>query len=340
MVGRERILGYAMLLPIGPDEVELERTRDLMESISAYAPNVKVCVVVDCAVEPRDWRARLSSQRNCEVVSLPTPYRGVGKPLLGRQCAEILSALKVVYEYRPFDFILKIDTDALVIAPFFERLTTILQKDPGIGIAGAVGRTCKREAPDYGFEARVLPRWIRLLQSIPEGVFEKALHGLTQIKIRNAGVIDSRTLHLLDAIRTDVEAALQHGYSSLEYCQGGAYVLSPEFLERMVQYDFLRDPSRWLYIPVAEDVLVGMYARAVGLKVVDCSSRGEPFGVQFRGLAYPPSELVERGYSFIHSVKNDPSITESNIRGYFRALRVSHIKTGLAGCGKMGAGDL
>ena len=50
---------------------------------------------------------------------------------------------------------------------------------------------------------------------------------------------------------------------------------------------------------------------------------GEVFGVRYKGLPYEPVILVERGYSVIHSVKNDSRMTEEEIREFFRARRNS-----------------
>jgi hypothetical protein len=39
--------------------------------------------------------------------------------------------------------------------------------------------------------------------------------------------------------------------------------------------------------------MMGMYARTVGLRSVDCSLPGQPFGNHFGGLAYRPGELAQ-----------------------------------------------
>ena len=76
---------------------------------------------------------------------------------------------------------------------------------------------------------------------------------------------------------------------------------------------------------VPEDVMIGMYARTVGLRSLDFSLPGEPFGNHHRGLAYSPRELVRRGHSLIHSTKGDIDYSEWHIRRYFRARRRSSL---------------
>ncbi len=69
--------------------------------------------------------------------------------------------------------------------------------------------------------------------------------------------------------------------------------------------------------------MMGVYCALVGLKSVDFSDRDEPFGIQARGLAYPPETLLRMGYSIVHSVKNNPQYNESEVRQFFRLRRGS-----------------
>jgi hypothetical protein len=73
--------------------------------------------------------------------------------------------------------------------------------------------------------------------------------------------------------------------------------------------------------PVPEDVMMGMYTRAVGLRSMDFSMAGQPFANHYRGLPYAPRELVQRGHAIIHSVKRDAEFAEGEIRRFFRARR-------------------
>lgn len=98
-------------------------------------------------------------------------------------------------------------------------------------------------------------------------------------------------------------------------------MIARRMLDRMVSRGYLEDPTPWADIPVGDDRILAMYARAVDLRVLDCSLPGQPFGVQSIGLPYPPSMLVELGYSVIHSVKSDGIYSEDSIVGYFRDRR-------------------
>jgi hypothetical protein len=57
------------------------------------------------------------------------------------------------------------------------------------------------------------------------------------------------------------------------------------------------------------------------LKSAGFSGYNEPLGIQARGLAYSPQNLLQLGYSIIYSVKNDLQHSESEVRQFFRAKR-------------------
>ena len=83
----------------------------------------------------------------------------------------------------------------------------------------------------------------------------------------------------------------------------------------------LDDLILWLDTFATEDGIIPLYAKMLGLELVDYVSRGEPFGVVVRGLPGTLDEILERGYSIIHSVKNDPRVTEAQVREFFAARR-------------------
>jgi hypothetical protein len=224
------------------------------------------------------------------LITLARPYRDRGEPLLGRLSAGILLALRAVHEAGSADFVLRLDTDALVIAPFAAAVSGFLQGHPRTGMLGTLGCTCRRDEPYYGCEARAV-----------------------------SDVMLARDRH----VRAHARRAIANGYVAKEYCQGGAYVLPSRTVERMARRGYLAAPEIWLDAPVPEDVMMGMYTRAVGLRSMDFSMPGQPFANHYRGLPYPPRELVRRGHAIVHSVKRDPDFSEAEIRRFFRVARTS-----------------
>ena len=67
--------------------------------------------------------------------------------------------------------------------------------------------------------------------------------------------------------------------------------------------------------------MMGMLTRAAGLECADFSLAGQPFGSNYRGLAYSPREMLKRGHSLIHSVKSDPFYSELPLRRFFLSRR-------------------
>jgi len=320
-------MGYGAVVPIGPSELEVDRLRDLTESLCAYEPDIDAFVLIDDSPRDRHLTSEITLPAGCELISLVNPRQSLGHPLMGGQCASMLSALRAINSCGPLDFVIKLDTDALVISSFRDRIKTFLSQHPDAGLVGVAGPTCRRDAPLREIQARTTPRLVKGVMHITEEILSqvKSQAGITcddnTIYIPEIGRLNRETLIGFAEIRPHICRAMENGYSTLEYCQGGAYALTSETLTRMEQTGYLNNLLNWLWIPVAEDVMMGMYTRAVGLKILDFSDNGEPFGIQYQGLAYSPSELLRRGHALIHSVKNDPSYTELEIRKYFRRIR-------------------
>jgi len=313
--------GYALIVPVGAAPIELDRLADLIDAVGHFEPGLRYCVLLDNAPQPRRLE-RVVKLRRGEVISLVNTHQGTGHVLLGALCTGVLAALLTIAQRGMPDYVLRLDSDAMVIGPFDRAVRCFIDRHSESGVIGAVGKTCRRDWPGYGFESRVEPSLIRIARDEASLVrrfrWTSVVYKSSQNEM-NATEVDA--LRSLVSLRPHILRAIANGYSSLEYCQGGAYVLTPEFVRRMMQYGYLDSSADWSSMPVAEDVMIGMYARAVGLTVLDFSDAGEPFGTHFRGLAYPPSELVLRRYSLVHSVRNNPDWSEQSIRSYFRAQR-------------------
>jgi hypothetical protein len=98
----------------------------------------------------------------------------------------------------------------------------------------------------------------------------------------------------------------------------------------MASQGYLSDPLCWLRSGCTEDVMMGIYARAVGMDMADHNGPGEPFGVQFSGLPYSPDILLARGYSIVHSVKDQGELREADTRQFFRSFRQAQVPTSVA----------
>lgn len=292
--------GYAVIVPVGPGDAELRRYRDLIDSLRTYEPGARLCLAIDGSDDLRNLNLS-GDWPGCRFTTLHGLFQGRGEALLGRLSAAMLVALRMVYESGPFDFLVRLDTDALVVERFGDAVRAFIEQHPEAGMVGTLGCTCRRDAWYYGCEKTSTSDVVRQLDAA------------------------APANPAFDRIRAYARVAVENGYRGKEYCQGGAYVLPFRTVTRMSDIGCFDSPEDWLEMAVPEDVMIGMYARTVGLRCLDFSERGQPFGNHHRGLAYSPRELVRRGHALIHSTKGDEEYSESAIRRYFRTRRRNRV---------------
>jgi hypothetical protein len=287
---------FAVIVPIGPGSEELRRYRDFLDSLWHYEPSASLCVAIDSSPVARSIVP--GEKDTCPFVTLNAPFRGQGEPLMGRLSASLLAGYEVVHRAGPFDFVLRADTDALITGRFRERVSQFLRDHPRTGMLGTLGFTCRRDSPHYGCEKTAVSDVVTELARLP---------GDAPGYVR---------------IERFLRAAWRNGYVGKEYCQGGIYALPFRTLEALSDLGCFRHPEDWLPLAAPEDVMIGMLTRTAGLECTDFSLEGQPFGSNYRGLAYSPREMLRRGHALIHSVKSDPCYTEKSIRRFFRGERL------------------
>jgi hypothetical protein len=232
--------------------------------------------------------------------------------------ASILSAMSWIHDHTDADFILRIDADALVIGSFAASIRQLMHARADAGVIGTLGLSCNphiRAYQDLRKEAKLLTAyklWPRASHCADDEADLEIPGFLTPVT--------KQAREAFDSLRPHIEEAILHGYSAMEYCQGGACAVTRLMLDRMAGAGYLDHPETWLPLRVTDDLILAMYARAVGLSLCEFSNPGEPFGVQHRGLPYPPEELLARRHTIIHSVKNDPRHSEIAIRQFFADL--------------------
>jgi hypothetical protein len=293
---------FAVVVPVGPGTEELRRFRDLLDSLWAWETGARLCVAIDASPYARNVVP--GGRSGCRFVTLHAPFRGQGLPLGGRLSASLLVAFEIVRRQGPFDFILRADTDALIVGRFRDAVSRFLAGHPRTGMLGTLGFTCRRESPWYGCEKAAVSDVALALSRMPRNTpaFARIAPGWARIEAH-------------------YRAACRNGYAGKEYCQGGIYALPFRTLEQMAYQGCLDHPADWLPFAVPEDVMMGVLTRAVGLECTDFSLPGQPFGSNALGLAYSPRQLLRRRYALIHSVKSDRQYSERMVRGFFRARR-------------------
>jgi glycosyl transferase family 2 len=133
---------FTVFVPVGPGESERESLADTLDSLRAHAPGGEMrLILIDDSPRPR------SLERLCPGAS--TIRTGLwdtrGPDPLSAMTAGTIEALKRAQG----DFVLKLDTDAVVIAPFAESIHSILSRDRSIGIIGAFDRAAAGGTRDW-----------------------------------------------------------------------------------------------------------------------------------------------------------------------------------------------
>ncbi len=106
-----------------------------------------------------------------------------------------------------------------------------------------------------------------------------------------------------------------------EHCLGGAYFVSRECLERLSRAGLI-GTGQFSDMPLAEDWLVGIFTRVVGMGIGDFATDGYPMGLAWKGLPCSPSDLLAMGKKIIHSTRYWGALGEDEIRAFFRVRRI------------------
>jgi hypothetical protein len=289
----------AVVMPVGPTSTEVDRCRDTIDSIVRLEPAVRWIVLVDDDAAPRDLVAAVgAAETGVDVVRLDHLLPSGVASVYERLTVSVLAGLRWVTRHTTADVVMKIDTDALVIAPFADKLSRALA-DPAVGLIGSYDRTCNGE--ERSFDA-----WVALVQRAGR-------------RRRLAAGRHARRARRL------VREARAAGYEWGEHVLACALAMPRIALDAIDAGGALDDPLAFAGAELADDPMLGILVRRAGFRLAGHVGEGETFAVAWRGLPDTPDRLVARGYAIIHSVKNDPRVTESEIRRYFATGRAGPI---------------
>jgi hypothetical protein len=300
---------FTAMIAVGPDPVELVRLRDLLTSLVHFEPTVSRILLIDDSTEARDLSASVPPlPATCRLEILPSERRGRGRALMGGGCLVMLTGLREAHRGGVGAFVLKFDTDALVVAPFSQKLIGVIAREPDAGIIGACALSPTGKPRGDEYFRRVFGNFTRW--RLPAS--ERKLAG----RMRS---FPTRLVHV--KLLRLTRRARKTGCTLGENVQGGAYAITAKAIDRMASAGYLDDVTVWLDTFALEDGVLPLYARMLGLKLVDYVGHHEVFGVVYRGLPASLDDIVERGYSIVHSIKNDERATEEQVRDYFARRR-------------------
>jgi hypothetical protein len=284
---------FSVIILVGPSDTDERRLGYLLESLCHHErPSDIEVILIDDAPSPR-----LSPGSHCgtawaaaEIIRTPI-WTGRQKPKPTN--AMMVGTMSGVSAASPdAEFVLKLDTDALVIGRFSDQLEEAFAADASLGIVGSYDRTCTGSTRDWTVWGPRLLRTRRLWS-------------------RRSPRKVARTRRLLAAARVNSD------YQLGAHCLGGAYAISPALARR---HDLLHwEP--WYGTLISEDVVMGVLCAAAGLRMRSLTAAGEPFGLAHRGLPGSPEWLLARGHSIVHSVKSPDPELEADMRRAFRESR-------------------
>lgn len=282
------------LLPVGPGDDEVRRARDTLDSVRRYCPDA-VVVAIDDDPEPRA-EGTLGPAVRMVRTALPKS----GWDVYSAMAMGTLTGLGVLAD-DGVDLAVKLDTDALVVAGFAAAFADV---DEDVGVLGR----CRVAVDGAPRDVTPIQPSVRRLRS----------------PVRSSEVQGRRRLRLVRPAawwRTQraLRAAYANGYVTGEHCLGGAYAVTGPALRALRAQGLLDRPLDWVGGNIGEDVLLGVLVRAAGFRPADHPS----FGAAWRGLPAAPEEVVARGWSFVHSLKNDEHLDEPEARARFALLRAN-----------------
>jgi hypothetical protein len=300
-------LKFGIIIPVGPSANDVERAGDVLASVLAYEPETPLVLFIDDGGKDRRLDEKFRATATCRLVNIFNTRNGHGIGETSGLSAGMLLAIAWLHANADCGFVMKLDTDALIIAPFAEKILRTLAARPDVGMVGLYNRMCDGSVRDQTSFRKMLGKL-----ASPFAVW------------RNPPGWGYLTVHLWGrgaTIRRQITEAIRAGYRPAEFILGGAYAFTGEAVRRFAKHGFLDDPHLWLGTHFSEDVVLSMYVCATGLRLHGMTADGEPFAVQHYGLPDTPERLVERGYSVIHSVKSDTRFSEAAIREFYRKRR-------------------
>ena len=300
-------LKFGIIIPVGPSANDVERAGDVLASVLAYEPETPLVLFIDDGGKDRRLDEKFRAPATCRLVNIFNTRNGRGIGETSGLSAGMLLAIAWLHANADCRFVMKLDTDALIIAPFADKILRTLAGRPDVGMVGLYDRMCDGSVRDQTSFRKMLGKL-----ASPFAVW------------RNPPGWGYLTVHLWGrgaTIRRQITEAIRAGYRPAEFILGGAYAFTGEAVRRFAKHGFLDDPHLWLGTHFSEDVVLSMYVCATGLRLHGMTADGEPFAVQHYGLPDTPERLVERGYSVIHSVKSDARFSEAAIREFYRKRR-------------------
>jgi hypothetical protein len=299
-------MSFAVLVPVGPSQTDLERVPDLLDSLLHFEGGaVRHLILLDDSPAPRGLERLVPpSHLDVHLVRISLGRRRLHQ--YQAIAAGTLAGLSLAGRLG-VEAVLRLDTDSLVVGPFAAEILAAFRDDPGLGIVGSYDTMCNGDERDWS--PWVMPIRLATLPLPVVPGHDGARPAISRPSVRRA-----------IRRRRQLRRAKRNGYRLGEHCLGGGYAANGRLAAWLTEPANLRQSAAWLDSRIGDDAIIGLVARAAGFSQRGMVAGGRPFALAFVGLPAPPKELVEMGAGIVHSVKND-AIPEREVRRVFAGYR-------------------
>lgn len=284
-----------VVIPVGPN-TNIDFLKDTIESINYYLETIFKIVLCD------DSQQGLGNhiQKFFPEINVYTTVKSSG--VFGGLYITLSEVYKYILLQYKFDFILKMDTDALMIGknPQIET-QAFFNQNSKVGMAGLYSSGLK--STDF-FGNEIDNSWVR-----NQLIKETCTFNLLRRPLANW------------ALRKVFLKAIKNGYEVGENVFGGAYFLTPACLIKLKEAGFL-PLNNLKKVILGEDHIFSILIKIVGLNLGDLASGNLPFACGWNVLPAPPEILLEKSKKIIHSTRNFRDLREKEIRNFFKRHRV------------------
>lgn len=304
----------AILIVVGPAEQEIDRLRDTLESAFALEPAITQAVIVDDSLHSRSLDRATRTTSGPLTHAVLSERRQQGNGVYGGLCENILLGCRELLRIgHDFDFVVKLDTDALVVRPFAEKLIAEFAQNPRAAILGSVN-----------FEPDGQPRDRTPWNTVTRRLTQYGAMWLRSPRSGNLTQYFSQSFWGPHAsIRKRIRTARASGYEWGKHQLGGAYACRKGLIDSLQANGCLEDRFIWRRVHMSEDVLMAMYAATLGYELADSYLPGAVFANKYKRLHAPPDQIMAGNWSIVHSVRDCFGMSEKQLRAYFRAQRES-----------------
>jgi len=279
---------------------DIKQLYDTVDSILYYSHGkYKIICVNDCQEEENIKNVEKKLARS--EIEIFTPVYNIVWPRngYGALFCKLYQAMKYALDNCQFDYLVKLDTDALLtgseLLGFVDLYYSKINSD--IGILGSYRIKCDGSKRTR-WEWRI---YLLFLVYIAKKLSRKS-------KLWNKCL----------------PVANKNGYKLGESMLGGAYICTYTCLQAMINIyppDFSIKDQLYL-TKIGEDVIFSLLAFACGYQIGDFGRPGDPLAMAQNYLPLSKDEMIKQKKQLIHSVKKGlDGESEDELRAYFRSIR-------------------